>query len=277
MKIGFIGAGNVGFSLGKYLVSNNIDIEGYYSINREDTLKASQFTDTECYSTIEDIVYVCDTLFLTVNDDALNQVIDELIKLKLNNKILIHTSGAKSSSIFRDLNDNNYCYSLHPIYAFNDKYESYKGLNLAAFTLEGNDIHINDIKELFIGLGNKVAVIDKDNKAKYHTSCVMISNLVTGLIDIAFENINDIGIDDPSIFYPLILNNINNIINYGTVKALTGPVVRNDIGTIEGHLNVLSDNDKKIYALLSERLIDISKKKNNNDYQKLESLLEENV
>ncbi|MCR5113395.1 MAG: DUF2520 domain-containing protein [Acholeplasmatales bacterium] len=277
MKIGFIGAGNVGFSLGKYLVSNNIDIKGYYSINREDALKASQFTDTECYSTIEDIVYVCDTLFLTVNDDALNQVIDELIKLKLNNKILIHTSGAKSSSIFRELNDNNYCYSLHPIYAFNDKYESYKGLNLASFTLEGNDIHIDDIRKLFLRLGNKVAVIDKNNKAKYHASCVMISNLVTGLIDMAFENINDIGIDDPSIFYPLILNNINNIINCGTVKALTGPVVRNDIGTVEGHLNVLSDNDKKIYALLSERLIDISKKKNNNDYQKLESLLEENV
>ena len=277
MKIGFIGAGNVGYSLGKYLVANNISVSGYYSKRIEDSASASHFTDTGCYSTIEDIVYDCDTLFLTVNDDALNDVIDELTKLKLNNKILIHTSGAKSSAIFKELNDNNYCYSLHPIYAFNDKYESYKGLKQISFTLEGNEKHLNDIKDLFNKLGNNVVIIDALNKSKYHASCVMLSNLVTGLIDMAFDNLADIGIDDPAIFYSLILNNIDNVINYGTTKALTGPVVRNDYSTVKGHLDVLKNDDKKIYAVLSKRLIEISKRRNDNDYLKLEELLEVEV
>ena len=33
MKIGFIGAGKVGFSLGKYLMENSTTVSGYYSKN----------------------------------------------------------------------------------------------------------------------------------------------------------------------------------------------------------------------------------------------------
>ena len=42
MKFGFIGAGKVGFSLGKYLADNNQNVVGYYSIINEEAIEAAK-------------------------------------------------------------------------------------------------------------------------------------------------------------------------------------------------------------------------------------------
>ena len=44
MKFGFIGAGKVGFSLGKYLADNEMEVVGYYSEFKEDALEAVSYT-----------------------------------------------------------------------------------------------------------------------------------------------------------------------------------------------------------------------------------------
>ncbi|MGM9971609.1 MAG: Rossmann-like and DUF2520 domain-containing protein [Anaeroplasmataceae bacterium] len=254
MKIGFIGAGKVGFSLGKYFLLNGIIVKGYYSRNKEDAYLASKFTSLECYDNLNDLIKVCDTLFLTTNDDELGNIINELLKLNIKDKIIIHTSGAASSLDLGHLNEDNYCYSLHPIYAFCDKYESYKGLKNASFTLEGNSLYLSEIKDMITGMGNNCAIIDTKNKPIYHASCVMMSNLVNSLIDVSYSELNRIGITDMSLFQTLIINNITNVINKGPIDALTGPVKRNDVNTIKKHIQVLSDEAKECYLPLTKHL-----------------------
>jgi predicted dinucleotide-binding enzyme len=46
MKIGFIGAGKVGFSLGKYFCEHGLDVIGYFSRNPQSALQAAEFTGT---------------------------------------------------------------------------------------------------------------------------------------------------------------------------------------------------------------------------------------
>lgn len=259
MRIGFIGAGRVGFSLGKYLKEVGLNIIGYYSSNINDSLEASRFVDCEYYSNINELVNNCDTLFLTVNDDSLELVIKNLLNLNIKNKILIHTSGSYSSLLFEKLNIDNYCYSLHPIYAFNDKFESYKGLNDCYFTVDGNEKYINDISNLF---KIKTIIIDKNNKDYYHANMVMASNLINGLIMQVFDNLSSIGIKNPEIIIPLFINNSLNIKKYGPLKALTGPISRNDINTVKKHLYALDPYSKKIYILLSMKLCEMTDNKN---------------
>ncbi len=256
MEIGFIGAGRVGFSLGKYFSINNLKIKGYFSKTLSSAKSASMFTDSECFSSLNDIVKECDTLFLTVNDDELVNIKEELLKLNIKNKIIIHTSGSLSSAFLGDLNVSNYCYSLHPIYAFYSKYDSYKKLSNASFTIEGNNLYLDKIKNMILSLGNKCEVINTDKKTIYHASCVMMSNLVNSLIDCSFELLNEIGIKDTSLFTPLILNNIDNIVKLNPIEALSGPVKRKDINTLRKHLECLSDEKYEIYKLLSLHLID---------------------
>ena len=46
MKIGFIGAGRVGCTMGKYLVKHGADVTGYWSRTPEHAKEAAEFTDT---------------------------------------------------------------------------------------------------------------------------------------------------------------------------------------------------------------------------------------
>ncbi|MCR5350693.1 MAG: DUF2520 domain-containing protein [Acholeplasmatales bacterium] len=273
MKIGFIGAGKVGYSLSKWFNTRYNNVCGIYSKNWEDAKDCCEFVISEYYKNMNELICDCDTLFLTVNDDSLSEVVDELIKLKLKNKKLIHTSGSLTTDIFKELNNDNYCYSIHPIYAFNDKYNSYKGLNDIYFTLEGCDKYLDELNELF---NSRIKIIKKENKEKYHLACSMISNMVCGIVNISENIFKEIGLDDKDIYMPLFMNNANNINNYGSLKALTGPILRNDINTVKKHINNLDKNELMIYKYLGLYLVGMAKDINkDNDYEKLESLLEE--
>ena len=46
MRIGFIGAGKVGYSLGRYLKEHHISISGYYSRSLQSAMDAADFTGT---------------------------------------------------------------------------------------------------------------------------------------------------------------------------------------------------------------------------------------
>ena len=74
---------------------------------------------------------------------------------------------------------------------------------------------------------------------------------------------------------PIMLGNMQHIVENGTVNSLTGPVERADVKTVEKHLNCLNKNQQILYCLLSEILISIGEKKNlERDYGKLKDILD---
>ena len=53
MKIGFIGAGKVGFSLGKYFAENGAELSGYYSRTESSAHEAAAFTGSKAFMSSE--------------------------------------------------------------------------------------------------------------------------------------------------------------------------------------------------------------------------------
>lgn len=100
MKAGFIGAGKVGFSLGKYLKERGTELTGYYSRSSRSAIEAAEFTDTKSYENLADIVNDSDTLFITVPDGAIGTVWEELRNLPIKDKNICHCSGSISSTVF---------------------------------------------------------------------------------------------------------------------------------------------------------------------------------
>ena len=49
MKIGIIGAGRVGCSIGKYLRTKDIELAGYYDVDSVAAKEAAEFTRTESF------------------------------------------------------------------------------------------------------------------------------------------------------------------------------------------------------------------------------------
>lgn len=280
IRIGFIGAGKVGFSLGKYFKDNNLKVIGYYSKNLDSAKRAAEFTDSKYYYDMENLVKECDTIFITTPDGTINEIWSSVKELSIKGKIICHCSGSLSSRVFSNIEYyNSYGYSIHPMFAFSDPYNSYKDLDKAFFTIEGPLEKMDLMKDLIIGLGNKIKVISADNKTKYHAASVIASNHVIALVQSAIEKLKECGFredDALGALYPLIFNNINNIGDNGIVNSLTGPIERADGQTIKNHLECLNEEDEELYKLLSRKLIRIAKKKNKDrNYRQIEDMIGE--
>ena len=278
MRIGFIGAGKVGCTLGKYFRENGIPVSGYYNRTSEHAKEAAEFTDTLYYEDVNDLINESDMIFITVSDNSIPMVYGSLDKKILAGKIIAHSSGALSSSVFTDSGTYGfYGYSIHPIYAVNDRFTAYKNFQNAFITIEGNEDKIDFLLNLFRSIGNKTAKISSENKVRYHSAAVFASNLVCGLFGKAEDILVSCGFsqdDAKDALKGLFLDNASGIADKGPMLQLTGPIERNDTGTVRKHLEVLSEDEKELYIAASKAVLKLAKRKHSyRDYNEMVTLL----
>lgn len=296
MKIGFIGAGKAGCSIGRYLADSGAKdcvLTGYYSRSFASAEWAAEFTRSRAYENLKALLEVSDTLMIGTPDgeikaiwDCITDILSETKRdLEVSEKLMVtyvcHFSGSLSSDVF--LKRENFgikACSLHPMYPFSSKSTSYEKLNKAVFTVEGDDIACEAVGGIFKKLGNTVSRISPDNKVKYHAAASIVSNSVLALLDLGESLLLECGFSKDEAFRavsPLVENNIQSCLKMGVRDALTGPIERGDVETVNKHILALGDGDAAlIYRLLGKRLADISKKKHpERDYQSLEDLLNE--
>lgn len=279
MKIGFIGAGKVGFTLGKYLIENDISVSGFFSKSEESSLDASNFTNTKNYKYINDLIEESDILIITTPDDQIINVWNQIKRLYIKGKFICHCSGSLSSKIFSNIsNYGAYAYSIHPMFPISDKYNSYKNIKDAFITIEGDIKYIKEVQEFINNLGNKTKIINSTDKTKYHLASVISSNLVIGLLSMSTKYLNECGFElNEAIesLYPLVESNIKNIYRNGLASSLTGPIERADVNTVNNHYTSLNDYDKDVYTILSKNILSIAKEKNKDrNYSKMQKILE---
>lgn len=278
MRVGFIGAGKMGFSLGKYLASGGAELSGYSSRTPASAEEAAAFTGSRAFSGPSSLIQASDLVFLTVPDDALVPVWGTLRGLDLKGRILCHTSGSQTSLIFKGIEGTGAeGASLHPLMAIPDKLLSYPLLGEAVFSLEGGDGAVSSIRGLLFPLGNLVLPIDPSAKTLYHAAAAIVSNLSVALAQAGEDIFTACGLSEgASGLFALMLANAGSIKRLGPVAALTGPVERLDTGTVGEHLRVLAGEDKELYRTLSKRLVRIAKAKHpDRDYGPMLALLSE--
>ena len=278
MNIGFVGAGKVGFSLGKYFAMHKISVAGYYSKNPEAAKEAADFTGTRNYVRLEDLVQDCEVLFLTVPDDVIKEVWSQICAQKVTGKIICHCSGVLSSEVFSDITKTgNFGYSIHPLLAVNDKLHSYQELSHALFTIEGDEQKKEEMTGLLKKCGNQVLTLQKEEKVRYHAAAVFASNLVLGLAETAMEELALCGFSKEAAraaIAPFMQANVSHLLEMSEEEALTGPVERGDSQTVRLHMEKLSGENREIYRLLSKKALEIAKRKNKDrDYTKVSQVL----
>ncbi len=283
MKIGFIGAGKVGCSLGKHLSEAGEDIIGYYSKSKESADIAATFTDSESFLDIDVLVKTSHVIFITTPDGVIEQIWNCIKKNDLKDKIICHFSGSLSSDIFFGIGATGAtgC-SVHLMYAFSDKFTSYKKLNTACITMEGKETALTAMKQLFGDkLKHKIYIVSAKDKMKYHAAAALASNYVVALVQTSIDMLKECGFSDKDamdILAPMVTGNAHAVVEKGTADALTGPVERNDVKTVQGHLNVIQGTDYElIYRSLGKRLVALAEQKNpDRDYEKLKKLIAPN-
>lgn len=263
LRLGFIGAGKVGTSLGKYLKDRGFAISGYCSRTFSSAEEAADFVGAIAYSNAAELAESSDAIFITVNDRNIKSVWDSLkSETDLKGKIVCHCSGALSSGVFDGAAELGVkAGSLHMLTAVGDKFESFKLLESSVFSAEGPAADV--LKKIAESAGNRVEIIDAGVKTKYHAAAVMASNLAVGLVGLAAELLKECGFSEESAYpalTPLFMGNAENMARLGIPEALTGPVARGDLETVRGHIECFGDGEtdilaKEVYTSLTKELL----------------------
>ena len=198
MRIGFIGAGRVGSSLGKYLSENGLSVSGFYSRTQSSAEESAEFIggSASAYTGLKEIITDSDLIFITVNDGAIADVSHNIASecrkydIDISNKIFCHTSGALSSTVLSELKIlKAETASIHMLLAVNDKFTSYKDFREAFFTVEGSGVPAEVLKKC----GSRFQILSAENKSKYHAAAVFASNFVVALAELSCELLEECG------------------------------------------------------------------------------------
>lgn len=280
IHIGIIGAGKVGTTMGKYITIHGGHVSGFYSRTVSSAKEAAQFCSTDYYQDLDSLIEVSDTLFITTTDGTIKEIWDCIAVRNVKGKVVCHFSGSLSSDIFSNSDRAGvFVCSIHPIYSFSNKTKAYHNLTEALFTVEGDHTALELMQELFSLLPNRTVQISTDAKTKYHAAASIASNHVTGLLSLALSLLKEAGITENMAYEmlePLVKNCINAVFSQGCEAALTGPIERNDQGTVEKHLTILEKPEwNQAYRAVGMLVTELAEEKHpEKEYGEIKHLLE---
>jgi predicted short-subunit dehydrogenase-like oxidoreductase (DUF2520 family) len=188
--------------------------------------------------------------------------------------IVFHCSGVLSSDLLKPLQEQGvYIASIHPMQTFASAEKSIHCFEGTYCAMEGDVQALEILEPLFQAIGAHCYVIDKNKKALYHAAGVFASNYMLTLAHEALTCLNEAGVDSSTgleVITHLMQGMLHHLKETGSVsKALTGPLQRGDLISIQKHLEAFSDPlMRKLYALLAEATLPLTE----NDASKLSQL-----
>ena len=247
MRIVLLGSGNVATVLGRLFKSSGHTVEQVYSRNIDHAMVLAwelQAIPTNDYRLLipDANLYVA-----ALSDTALYTLPDFLV---LKKGLLVHTAGSVPMEVLEKSSANHGV--LYPLQSLR---KEMKAIPEIPFFIEANtadDLCL--LEEFALTLSSSVTKTDSSTRMKWHISAVMVSNFTNMLYAVADDYCQKEGLDFLQL-KPLIHETANRLGERAPAELQTGPAVRNDVSTIEKHLDELRHKHPemaKLYASLSE-------------------------
>ncbi len=258
MQILIIGAGKVGTALYNALRSQGYgDVKLIVKNSHKPALKTQE---PPVYHLNAALVAESEWIFITVPDNAITQVAQELQKFEVFQKHIVHTSGFRTSAELSALKTAGACTgSWHPIQTFNHKFSDPQIWRGISSNYEGCPENLAFLRELCEKLGCRLEGITVDQKKALHLAATISANFTTGLLAWAESVLSRTGIaHDRAVdfLYPLLVQTVKNFLQKPPAETLTGPAQRGDTDTLRGHLELLPVKEQALYTRMTEWIIE---------------------
>ncbi len=275
MKIGLIGCGRLGLTIGYFLKKTNM-LHGVYDINRGKLHQAIKILRIKKNPDYKRLIRECDVLFFATPDDRILSAYKKASNHIIARKYVFHFSGLLPAEIFPERN-NLYRGSLHPFATFPRLVTQYPRKKYHLF-FQGDRQCLHLARRIFQRNHFVIKVISREHKPLYHLLGVFSSNFVVALsesVRYLAKNLKWTERDFKELIIPLMMDTILNVKKYGVEGGLSGPLVRGDIESIKKHLKILKKEQsiRNIYCSLSKIMINYAPK---NKRRELKEILNHN-
>lgn len=232
ISVEIVGCGNVGTHLWKAFQNVEGILATQINSRELETLKGSDIT------------------IIAVSDDAIGKVSSQI-----NNSFVVHTSGSVGMNGLQNLGNKGV---LYPLQTFTK--EKDVDFSKIPFCIESNDPNdLTLLKTLVEALNGKVYHITSEQRKSLHVAAVFVNNFTNHMYVIANDICAQYNIPF-EILESLILETSEKIKTLTPIEAQTGPAKRNDLETIQNHLNLLNQSQQEIYTKLTESIQSHGKK-----------------
>lgn len=255
MKVFIIGSGNVAFSLGQAIFRAGHEICGVYGRSIEKALLLSKKLHCKYFEELNTIPKNCDVYLLAVSDDAIAHLSAKIPQTK---GVIAHTSGTTPLSSLGKITDTGVFYPVQTIK--NNFPRSFKKI---PFCLEGsNERSLKKLMELAGSISNELYQLNSKQRMILHLSAVFTNNFNNHLLSIARDLLRHYHLPD-QLLIELARATVINAFEGEPYSSQTGPAVRNDVKTIDKHLEMLKKHPgrQQIYRQLTDDIINVHNNK----------------
>jgi predicted short-subunit dehydrogenase-like oxidoreductase (DUF2520 family) len=255
MNVSIVGAGNVAWHLAKAFEKADVAISEVYA---RDIHKALALTETlysaVAVNSLDFSKSPSSVFFICISDDAIAAVSSQLTVPS--GSVIVHTSGAKPLAVFEE-KKNMHFGVFYPLQTFT------KGVNLDFETIPilieaDTDKTYSVLYPIAKSLSKNVRRVTSRERLVYHVSAVFSCNFVNHLWALSKEILESEN-QDFELLKSLIVETTQKMLDANHPADLqTGPAVRNDVQTINSHLEFLNDDEdlSGVYTALTESISD---------------------
>lgn len=195
------------------------------------------------------VARACDLLLLTVPDDMLPNVVSTLAASGAlrEGQYVVHTSGRHGLAVLEPAAAvGARTVALHPAMTFTGTDVDLPRLVGCVFGVTAQEAERPLAEQLVADLGGRISWVPEERRALYHAGLAHGANhlvtLVTQAVELLSASYAD-GDHDRSAetLRPLLQAALDNALAQGD-SALTGPIVRGDVGTVRDHLAEVARN-----------------------------------
>jgi predicted short-subunit dehydrogenase-like oxidoreductase (DUF2520 family) len=184
-----------------------------------------------------------DLVVLATPDDALEQVVTELARTDVigERHRVVHVAGSLGlAPLRRAALAGAGVAACHPAMTVPTGASDPDLLVGAAWAVTAAPGDRGWARDLVIDLGGDPHEVADEVRGLYHAGLAIGSNAAAAAVVVARQLLLAARIEDPAAFLaPLVERSVGNALARGA-SALTGPVVRGDVGTVAGHLEALA-------------------------------------
>lgn len=198
---------------------------------------------------------------LATPDDALEHVARTLAASATirAGDVVFHCSGALSSDVLAPLRARGVAVaSIHPLKSFAAPERAIGDFADTCCACEGDAAALALLAPLFDAVGGRRFSVDPQRKLLYHAGAVLACNHLVALMEAALRCMEDAGVPRAQAWpalRPLIDGTLANLDHGGTRAALTGPVARGDMATVQREIAATRQSGANVsdaYRILSQ-------------------------
>jgi predicted short-subunit dehydrogenase-like oxidoreductase (DUF2520 family) len=248
MKVVFIGAGKVARQMSRAMQKAGMHIAQVYSRSEESARTLACELHAEWTTDVRDIQSGAGLLVFALKDDAIQ---DMVARIPPGPALWIHTAGSVPIDIFRGVVGRYGV--LYPLQTFS-KDREVDFSRIPCFIEASSPADEAVLREIAGRLSAHVRTLDSGTRKYLHLAAVFACNFSNHMYVLAGKLLKEHGLPQ-EVLLPLIDETAAKIHSMSPAEAQTGPALRYDRNTLDGHMALLTDPAmREIYQLISKNI-----------------------